>query len=61
MHTIPHTLTRVAKLSAHNSGIRTAPSIITNSTPGTTNAHFHTTLQIVATSHQSHISSSAAT
>ena len=58
---IPHTFFGVVELSAYNLGIYAAPPVITNSTPHTTTTHFHTTLKIVATSHQSHISSGAAT
>ncbi|CAI7995858.1 hypothetical protein GBAR_LOCUS1776 [Geodia barretti] len=34
----------ISKLSANNLGIRGAPSIITHSSPSTTEAHFHSTL-----------------
>ena len=58
---IPYTFFGVAELSTHDLGIYTAPPIITNSTPHTTTTYFHTTLKIVATSHQSYISSGTTT
>ena len=43
---------RVAKLSAHNSGIKRAPSVITNCPPPPTDAHLHPPLIVTVTIHQ---------
>ena len=42
-----------SSLSAHHSGIGSAPAVITDSAPGLVDAHLHTTLIYVVRSNQS--------